>query len=168
MKEIFSKLEVYYLANKSENLLCLALGDCSVSEISHEAFDDEIIETGLYEAERLNTKYKEKIFNFAYRKRIWSNQEKCYMGWERKRGLLTELNSFLTGRKGRKTFIVNTLDKDLKIKYVITLDSDTELTLNSGIELIQAMAHPLNTPIVSDGRVVSRTSELCSQGLELI
>lgn len=55
-----------------------------------------------------------------------------------------------------------------KIKYVITLDADTELTLNSGIELIQAMAHPLNRPIISEGRVVSRTPELCSQGLGLI
>ena len=74
-----------------------------------DASDEEVINTGLYEVERLNKKYGGKIFNFAYRKRIWSNQEKCYMGWERKRGLLTELNSFLTGRKGRNTFIVNTL-----------------------------------------------------------
>lgn len=133
-----------------------------------EDIDEDIINTGLYEADRLNKKYGDKIFNFAYRKRIWVNQEKCYMGWERKRGLLTELNSFLTGKKGRNTFIVNTLDKELKIKYVITLDADTELTLNSGIELIQAMAHPLNKPIVSCGKVVSRTPDLCSQGLELI
>ena len=73
------------------------------------------------------------------------------MGWERKRGLLTELNYFLQDRKFKTTFIVNTLEKaDLKIKYIITLDLDTELTLNSGIELIEAMAHPLNKPVIEN------------------
>ena len=57
------------------------------------------------------------------------------MGWERKRGLLTELNHFLQDKKSKNTFLVNTLEKEnLDIKYIITLDSDTELTLNSGID----------------------------------
>ncbi len=60
------------------------------------------------------------------------------MGWERKRGLLTELNNFLQDKKFKTTFTTNTLEKlNLKIKYIITLDLDTELTLNSGIELIR-------------------------------
>ena len=51
---------------------------------------------------------------------------------------------------------MNTLQKEnLKIKYIITLDSDTELTLGAGTELIQAMAHPLNTPTIKDGNVTS-------------
>ena len=78
------------------------------------------------------------------------------MGWERKRGLLTELNNFLQDKKSKNTFLINTLEKhDLSIKYIITLDADTELSLNSGIELIQAMAHVLNTPIVEEGRVTT-------------
>ncbi len=83
------------------------------------------------------------------------------MGWERKRGLLTELNNYLMKEKNQgtkigkaSTFIVNTIEdykekhseEKLDIKYVITLDADTNLTLNSGIELIEAMAHPLNKP----------------------
>ena len=73
------------------------------------------------------------------------------MGWERKRGLLTELNYFLQDKKYKTTFTINTLEKlDLKIKYIITLDLDTELTLNSGIELIGAKAHPLNKPILEN------------------
>ncbi len=77
------------------------------------------------------------------------------MGWERKRGLLTELNSFLRNKNQKNTFMVNTLKeyKDLDIKYIITLDADTELTLNAGIELIEAMAHPLNKPKIVDGKV---------------
>lgn len=120
-----------------------------------EDLDQDVINTGLYEADRLNKKYTQDInkpiFNFVYRKRMWNQSEKCYMGWERKRGLLTEFNNFLQEKKVKNTFIVNTLEKrDLKIKYVITLDSDTELTLNSGTELIEAMAHPLNKVVIED------------------
>lgn len=159
VRKVFNKLEVYYLANKSENIYCMALGDCSVETIEKTEKDEDIIKTGLYEINRLNKKYliegKEDIFNFAYRKRCWNNCEKAYMGWERKRGILTELNSFLQNRKRKNSFIVNTLEnQNLKVKYIITLDSDTELTLNSGIELIEAMAHPLNKPEIENGRVV--------------
>lgn len=129
--------------------------DCSPSGKPKENFDEDVIRTGLYEVERLNKKYNKIIFNFVYRKRVWNKSENCYMGWERKRGLLTELNNFLTNKKSKNTFEVNTLEKqNLNIKYIITLDADTELTLNSGIELIEAMAHPLNTPVVENAQVV--------------
>ena len=157
VRRIFNKLEVYYLANKSENIYCLALGDCSSSTKEIEDVDNKIIDTGLFEIERLNKKYGNGIFNFIYRKRLWNEKEKCFMGWERKRGLLTELNQFLNksndAKKHENSFLVNTLKQDLNIKYVITLDSDTELTLNSGIELIEAMAHPLNKPEIENKKV---------------
>lgn len=159
VKELMQKLEVYYLANKSKNIYCTLLGDCTSGDLEKEQFDNEIIKVGLEEVERLNQKYQiegqEGIFNFVYRKRKWNQQERKYMGWERKRGLLTELNSFLINRKSKNTFQINTLEKakNLDIKYIITLDADTELTLNSGIELIEAMAHPLNKPEVKFGRV---------------
>jgi len=164
VKKIFEKLEVYYLANKSENIYLMALGDCSSGTIQKQDIDEEIVKMGLYEVERLNKKYgqveSKKIFNFAYRKRVWNNSEKAYMGWERKRGLLTELNSFLQNNKSKNNFIVNTLEKqNLKVKYIITLDSDTALTLNSGIELIEAMSHPLNTPIIDERKSYRRVSE---------
>lgn len=155
VREHFEKLEVYFLANKLPNIFCLLLGDSTSEIMAKGNLDDEIINSGLFEVDRLNKKYGGKIFYFAYRNRVWNSSEKCYMGWERKRGMLTELNAFLTDRKFRNTFAINTLDKNLNIKYVITLDSDTELTLNSGIELIEAAAHPLNKPEVQNGIVVS-------------
>lgn len=156
VRKVFEKLEVYYLANKSENIYCTALGDCFESSKIKEDVDNDIIDTGLYEVDRLNKKYGMNLFNFIYRKRTWNEKENIYMGWERKRGLLTELNQFMQDRKSRNSFLVNTLEKqDLSVKYIITLDADTELTLNSGIELIEAMAHVLNEPVVENGRVVS-------------
>lgn len=159
VKELSEKLEVFYLANKSENIYFTILGDCTSGSKEKEKIDNEIVNTGKYEVERLNKKYpKEGMqrFNFIYRKRMWNEKEKCYLGWERKRGLLTELNNYLvdkkSGGKRKNTFLANTIEdykeEKLNIKYIITLDADTNLSLNSGIELIETMAHPLNKPEV--------------------
>lgn len=84
------------------------------------------------------------------------------MGWERKRGFLNEFNEYLINENKKNTFILNTI-KDFKIKnpkvkldikYIIILDSDTSLSLNSGIELIGAMAHPLNKPVIDEEKQV--------------
>ena len=98
VQELMGKLEVFYLANKSENLYFCLLGDCSESENKEEEFDKEVIEEGKKQVEILNTKYpneKIPIFNFIYRKRIWNEKEESYLGWERKRGMLSQFNEYL-------------------------------------------------------------------------
>lgn len=160
VKELFKKLEVYYLANKSENIYFALLGDCTSSKNERENFDEEIIKVGLEEVEKLNKKYKNLLeennkFYFLYRNRTWNAGEKSFLGWERKRGLLCQFNDFIVN--GVNSFRVNTIaseEKDIcsKIKYVITLDSDTNLVLDSAQELIGAMAHILNKPVLSKER----------------
>ena len=165
VKELMKKLEVYYLANKSKNLYFALLGDCTSGQKEVEKTDNEIIEAGIEEANKLNKKYNSNFeneipkFNFLYRKRIWNKNEGCYLGWERKRGLLCEFNDFLIN--GTDKFKANTLvgaaisRPQINVKYVITLDSDTNLTLDSGLNLIGAMAHVLNEPILDEeNRVV--------------
>ncbi len=169
--ELFSKLEVYYIANKSDNLYFTLLADCSSGENERESFDDEIIEVGIEEIKKLNEKYpdaKFEKFNFIYRKRVWNEGESCYLGWERKRGAINQFNEYLLGNI-KNPFLYNSFeDKNLikdnkenynniknrvpKIKYIITLDSDTDLVLNSGLELIGAMAHILNKPVIDKNR----------------
>ena len=163
--ELFSKLEVYYIANKSDNLYFTLLGDCSSGENEKELFDDEIIEAGIKEIKRLNEKYpdsKFNKFNFIYRKRTWNDGENCYLGWERKRGAINQFNEYLLGNIDNP-FLYNSFENTFgkcpqkllpKIKYIITLDSDTDLTLNSGLELIGAMAHILNKPIIDQNKNV--------------
>ena len=146
--ELMKKLEVYYLANKSKNLYFTLLGDVTTSSKEKEDFDEEIISKGIEEVQNLNEKYKANIFNFVYRKRTWSDGEECYMGWERKRGLLNQFNEYLLGNT-KNPFRINTIEKIEDIKYIITLDADTELSLNSGLELVGAMAHILNQPIMN-------------------
>ena len=156
VKEIMRKLEVYYMANKSENIFFTLLGDCSSEKTCSTDFDNMVIQTGISECERLNQKYKDDKypkFNFVYRKRSWSECENCYLGWERKRGLLNQFNSFLLDNSQNvflcNTFLANT-DKEIpNIKYIITLDSDTNLVLNTAFELVGAMAHILNKPIIN-------------------
>ncbi len=179
------KLEVYYLANKSENLYFALLGDCTSSKNENEDFDEEIIKYGLDEVDKLNKKYNKNFdidypkFNFLYRKRIWNPSEKCYLGWERKRGLLCQFNDFLINGNNpfRTNTIANTVGEDdsrdcpsfvnvnkqkgtvlnhpnvkSNIKYVITLDSDTNLSLKTGLQLISSMAHVLNEPILDENK----------------
>lgn len=141
--ETMKNLEQYYLANKSNNIFFTLLGDCTSSNIKEESIDKEIINTGIKECLKLNKKYG-NIFNFVYRKREWNNQEKCYMGWERKRGLINQFNRYMIEQKN--IFRVSTFVNIPKIKYIITLDQDTELTLNSAFKMIGAMDHILNKP----------------------
>ena len=144
--EFMHKLEVYYLANKTDNLYFTLLGDCTSEKSERKNIDEKIAETGKEIVKQLNSKYG-NIFNFIYRKREWSSSERCFMGWERKRGILTQLNEYLV--TGKNPFWVNTC-KDLpKIKYVITIDSDTSLSLNQAEKLVGTIAHVLNKPEIN-------------------
>ena len=200
VKELMKKLEIYYLANKSKNIYFALLGDCSSGQNKEEPFDKEVIEEGIKQSKKLNEKYKENIFHFIYRKRNWNGQEECFMGWERKRGLLNQFNEYLLGNI-ENPFLVNTLEQlpksnrgykrdrgyigdvskwelldktsqkgqmphldqmphletspmgtKMGIKYIITLDADTELVLNSAIELVGTMEHVLNKPVLNDNK----------------
>ena len=175
--EMFKNLEVYYLANKSPNLYFTLLGDCSESNMQEEKFDIEVIQEGLNQVERLNKKYQNQyfpIFNFIYRKREWNEKEGSYLGWERKRGMLNQLNQYIL--QGKNPFRINTIQNQIEnqdieknkdneyqntgneiikeklknIKYIITLDADTDLVLNTASELVGAMAHILNRPKIDE------------------
>ena len=157
VKKLMEKLEVYYIANKSDNLYFTLLGDCTTENTENAPFDDEVIKEGIEQTKKLNEKYpdtKFPKFNFIYRKRTWNDKEEAYMGWERKRGALNQFNEYLLD-KIKNPFRINTIEnykqdadksKIPNITYIITLDADTDLTLNSGLELVGAMAHILNRP----------------------
>ena len=157
VQELFGKMEVFYLANKSQNLYFALLGDCSESTTKDEKFDKEVIEEGLKQVVLLNEKYSQNgfpIFHFIYRERQYNKKEDKYLGWERKRGLLTQFNEYILKNEKNK-FKINTINQQElpKIKYVITLDADTDLVLNTAFELVGAMSHILNKPEIQNGIV---------------
>ncbi len=69
------------------------------------------------------------------------------MGYERKRGKLADLNALLRGGAGdRFSLVVGDTAVLSDVKYVITLDTDTQLPRDAARQFVGAMAHPLNRP----------------------
>ena len=152
--EIFEKLESYYLANKTNNLYFSLLGDCFGNDKAEHHMDEEISEYGIKKASELNKKYKKQLFYFVYRQRVYNTSEDSYIGYERKRGALIHFNKLLLGTmsdKDKEKYVYCETISNLKekIKYVITLDADTELILGAAPKLVGLMAHPLNTPVLN-------------------
>ena len=162
--ELFRKIEVYYLANKMDNLYFAVLGDSTEETKKLLDKDNEIINYGLKKIKELNNKYdinqtdKFNRFHFLYRERKWNSSEGKYIGWERKRGLLYTFNLYIKS-KIKDDFLVNTIEFQKSnipnIKYVITLDADTALGLDTAYKMIGSMDHVLNKPILKENDVVS-------------
>lgn len=159
-KQLVDRLEVYYLANKDENLYFGLLSDFADSVEKEQPQDKKILKVVTQMIEELNQKYAEggQLFFLLHRKRIYDEKSKKYMGYERKRGAIVELNRLLRGETNT-TFdrVIGNLNEIPKIKYVITLDADTVIGRGTAKELIGAMHHPLNKPVIDRkiGRVVS-------------
>ena len=148
IKELIEDLEVRFLANKENNLHFALLTDFKDSLTETHPGDEELVQLAQKKIEELNTKYtglNGNIFFLFHRPRQWNPKEQIWMGYERKRGKLEELNSFLRGgQKNRFSNIVGKTDILSEVKYVITLDTDTQLPRDSARQLIGAIAHPLN------------------------
>ena len=152
--KMFDTLETFYIINKTDNLYFTLLGDVKASDQEVLDSDSELAQFGREYAEKLNKKYKKEIFFFLYRKRFWNEKENCYLGHERKRGALLQFNELLLGHMGKQEqkywYFANTLDHFHEdIRYVITLDADNRLVLNTALNLVGAMAHPLNRPVLN-------------------
>ncbi|AWZ47783.1 cyclic beta 1-2 glucan synthetase [Clostridiaceae bacterium 14S0207] len=158
INELLEKLEVYYLANQDENLYFAILSDFNDSKLKEEENDERIIEYALKAVKNLNKKYgfnkKEKFFFFS-RERKLNESEGYYLGWERKRGKIMEFNQLLRGKVDTSYNVFSSSIEELKdAKYIITLDSDTELPRDSAKKIIGAMAHSLNKPhFDEEGRI---------------
>jgi cyclic beta-1,2-glucan synthetase len=150
VEELVEKLEVYSLANSDKDLFFALLSDFSDAPAEELAEDSQIIELARYRIEKLNQKYqttKPEKFYLFHRRRQWNECERQWMGWERKRGKLEEFNKLLRGDQNASFTEVRADKKFLKqIKYVITLDSDTQLPRDAARKLIGIAAHPLNHP----------------------
>ena len=111
------------------------------------------------------SRYGAKLFYFLHRKRLWNPSERKWIGWERKRGKLHELNLLLRGKSNLSfttiTDGINDTDLNIEqlqhIRFVITLDTDTILPPGSAVRLAGTLAHPLNQPVFDEktGRVIS-------------
>ncbi|MBN1594457.1 cyclic beta 1-2 glucan synthetase [candidate division FCPU426 bacterium] len=149
---LLENLEILYLANRDCRLHFGLVTDFKDAPVENMPEDEGLLASVKDGIEHLNDQYpleqRERFYLF-HRARRWNPREKCWMGWERKRGKLENLNTILLqGIPEKGTMIVGALSILSKMKYVITLDEDTQMTLDSARTLVATMAHPLNWPHV--------------------
>ena len=151
VNELISQIEVYYLANRDANLHFALLGDFADASSETIHGDGDIIASATAGIRTLNEKYDQSRFYFFHRKRIFNHSEGVWMGWERKRGKLTEFNSLLC-QEGETSYDVQIGDLSIlpTFRYVITLDADTQLPRGVAKSLIGTMAHPLHVPVLNE------------------
>lgn len=150
--ELIDALETYFLANNEKNLYFAILADFKDSKNEREPEDDAINNAALEKIKNLNSKYKkEDIFYLFNRRRTYNPKQGIWLGWERKRGKLMELNELLMGKKDTDYNVISgDIRKLQQIKYIITLDSDTKLPRDAAKRLIGAMSHVLNRAHFND------------------
>ncbi|MCX5805829.1 MAG: cyclic beta 1-2 glucan synthetase [Proteobacteria bacterium] len=150
IEHLMDALEVRFLANRDDNLLFGLLTDFRDAEVESLPSDESLLSLAKQKIEELNRKYinpKADSFLLFHRPRLWNPDEHIWMGYERKRGKLAALNSLiLEGSKTEFSLIVGDLKSLPNVKYVITLDTDTQLPRDAARQLVEAMAHPLNRP----------------------
>jgi cyclic beta-1,2-glucan synthetase len=152
--DLIEGLEVRYLANRDNNLYFALLTDFKDADKEHLPEDQQLQNAVNEKIDELNRKYPRRgndIFYLFHRPRKWNAKEKKWIGYERKRGKLSHLNELLRG-KGKEHFSLIKGNEDIytTIKYIITLDTDTQLPRDVAWKLAGSMAHPLNQPVYSD------------------
>lgn len=160
IREQVELLEIRYLANPDPNLCYGLLSDFSDAPQKEMPDDVERLEVAVSGIEQLNERYGEDRFFLFHRERQWSAGENRWIGWERKRGKLEILNRYLSGETGPDVdslLHVGEADRLRGIRFVITLDADTQLPRETARRMVEALAHPLNRAQLSaDGRRVER------------
>ena len=139
------KLEMLYYAGDPDNLYFALLGDYADSTGKESKEDNELCKVVLEKIQELNKKHGTHFFYFG-RERSYDKINRKYIGWERKRGAILEFVRLLHGEKTSYKFFSADIAKIPKVKYIITVDADTEFLKGCAHKLIAAMMHPLNRP----------------------
>ena len=150
--ELIERLEVHHLASPEGDLFFALLSDWGDAATEHTKDDDALLAAAAAGIAQLNRRYGSveggERFLLLHRRRVWNDGEACWLGWERKRGKLHELNRLLRGAVDT-TFIGSDGQPPAVpggVRYVVTLDADTRLPRETVRRLIGKMAHPLNRP----------------------
>ena len=152
--EHIRNLEVHYLASRDGDIRFALLSDWRDADAEEVPGDEALLAAAVAGVASLNRFYGningEDRFLLLQRRRLWNERERCWMGWERKRGKLLEFNRLLLGSKETSFIAVGgrPLQVPSGVRYVISLDADTRVPRGTVLALIGKMAHPLNKPIV--------------------
>jgi cyclic beta-1,2-glucan synthetase len=152
VRELFDELEVRYLANQDRHIHFGLLTDLPDSVTRPRQDDtDPLVDLAIQLTDELNERYAKAAggsFFLLHRHRIFNARQGVWMGWERKRGKLLDLNKLLKGQFDPFPVKAGNLSALTHAQYVITLDSDTQLPRGTAHSMIGAMAHPLNRAVI--------------------
>ncbi len=158
--DLLEALEIRYLGNRDPNLFFALLTDFRDAPECTLPDDAPLLAHARAAVVALNETYREDrpdIFYLFHRPRVWNAHERVWMGYERKRGKLEQFNALLRGGE-QAAFSERVGDLSIlgSIRYVITLDTDTQLPRDAARTIIGNLAHPLNRPVydAAKGRVV--------------
>ena len=156
VEDLVEALEVRFLANRDDNLHFALLTDFRDAAEENLPEDDSLVQMAEEGIATLNDKYPHAAhdtFFLLHRPRRWNAAERVWMGYERKRGKLAELNAFLRGG-ARECFsrIVGETSVLMQVKYVITLDTDTQLPRDAARQFAGTIAHPLNRAVYDEAK----------------
>ena len=148
--ELVRNLEVHYLANPRGEIYFALLSDWRDSKLEETDADLEILDYAKREIAALSAKYAhdgKTRFYLLHRRRLFNPNEGAWMGWERKRGKLHELNLLLRGDQDT-TYLPGANMVPADVQYVMTLDADTRLMRDAVTKLVGKMHHPINRPVL--------------------
>ncbi|HEY0476001.1 MAG TPA: hypothetical protein VGD37_00670, partial [Kofleriaceae bacterium] len=154
--ELVEALEVRFLANRDPNLGFALVSDFRDARTETTDADDALVQHAASAIAALGARYPASAgFFLLHRARRWNPRERLWMGWERKRGKLEQLNEALRGNLGGFATVVGPVAQLAGVKYVIALDADTGLVRDSARVLAATLAHPLNRPCFDEacGRI---------------
>jgi cyclic beta-1,2-glucan synthetase len=151
LAEQIERLEIHHLASLEGELYFALLADYTDAASETLPSDAPLLAAAVAGIERLNCEYPPgeggARFHLLQRRRIWSDSEQLWMGWERKRGKIHELNRLLRGASDT-TFVAlhSRAPVPPDVRFVITLDADTRLPRDTARRLIGKLGHSLNRP----------------------
>ncbi len=148
---LLETVELHYLSNRDPHLFFALLTDFTDADVESQPGDEALLARAKSGIALLNRKYSDLptgAFYLFHRPRRWNGGERRWIGYERKRGKLSELNAVLRG-ECRDCFssIIGDMERLPSIRYVITLDSDTRIPRDAARQLVGTMAHRLNLPV---------------------
>jgi cyclic beta-1,2-glucan synthetase len=152
VRKLVVDLEVRFLANRDSNLHFALLTDLPDSLVKpHENDAHPLVELAIQLINELNANYTSPnsgSFLLLHRHRIFNARQGVWMGWERKRGKLLDLNKLIVGEHDAFPIKAGPIEALDKVRYILTLDSDTQLPRGTAAQLVGAIAHPLNQAVI--------------------
>ena len=153
INEQIEQLEEHYLSNSAGEVCFGLLSDWTDADAASRADDARLLDAAAAGIAALNARYGKvpggaPRFHLFHRSRQWNESQQKWMGWERKRGKLHEFNRLLRGARDTSFMPVDAIPARVPegVRYVITLDADTRLPIDTVRRLVGTAAHPLNRP----------------------